>query len=422
MSRSFWRIRFLSSTGVREDGEFQETCTGTWEVLSFQHDVGIERANAYKREASRDKLRMAELAVVVMKRVTIVERRAGSCNERLGKLAMSIHSKDGNTWLAGLNRIGGISASSKDIVFNNLGHKINMVALRECFKRLDGTKAVGVDKVTKEEYGRNLEANLQSLLLRIRKGQYKPLPARIVEIPKDDGSKRPLAISCTEDKLVQMAVNEVISAIYEPLFLPCSFGFRRGKNCHDALRALNKAAYNARDGATVEIDLRSYFNTIPHKELLEFLSIKISDRRFLSLIECLIRTPTIENGKIEANKIGSPQGSILSPTLSNVFLHHVIDEWFAEIAVSHFVKSAVEIRYADDLVFVFENHAHAEKFYKVLPKRLNKYGLTLHAEKSQLLRSGTRCAERAFQAKQKIGTYRANLKITEMSSFNFWKV
>jgi len=192
---------------------------------------------------------------------------------------MSVHSVDGSTWSTKLLRIGELSARNKHLVFNNLGHIISIDWLRELYRRLDGSKAIGIDGVTKESYGTKLEENLTDLLKRIRRGQYAPKPARIVEIPKEDGSTRPLAISCFEDKLVQLAVSQILSAIYEPMFLPSSYGSRPGLSCHDALKALNKATFEMQDGAIVEIDIRKYFNTIPHGPLFEFLRRRIRRRR-----------------------------------------------------------------------------------------------------------------------------------------------
>ena len=153
-----------------------------------------------------------------------------------------------------------MSAANKQIVFNNLGHLLTVDMLKILYQQLDGKKAVGIDKVTKETYGEKLDENLNALMLKIRRGLYKPKPARITEIPKEDGSFRPLAISCFEDKLVQLAVSTILNKIYEPIFLPCSYGFRPGQSCHDALRALNKAAFGNWNGAIIEIDLRKYFD------------------------------------------------------------------------------------------------------------------------------------------------------------------
>lgn len=238
---------------------------------------------------------------------------------------MTVHSIDRESWLTKLDRIGELSAENRYLVFNNLGHLITVDMLKEQYWQLDGNKAVGIDKVTKASYGEKLDENLKELIQKIRRGTYKPKPARITEIPKEDGSTRPLAISCVEDKLVQLCVSVILTEIYEPLFLPSSYGYRPGRNCHDALRALNQATYQNPNGAVVEIDIRKYFNTIPHKVLMKLLRAKISDKRFLRLIEVLIKAP-IRQGKTDMiNTCGCPQGSILSPVLANIYLHHVID-------------------------------------------------------------------------------------------------
>ena len=319
---------------------------------------------------------------------------------------VAVLSNDGSTWLTKLQRIGELSTRDKNLVFNNLGHMICVEGLRELYRQLDGTKAIGIDGITKGRYGAKLEENLSELIKRIRRGQYQPKPARIVEIPKEDGSSRPLAISCLEDKLVQLAVSSILSKIYEPLFLPCSYGFRQNLSCHDALKALNQAAFRMQDGAVVEIDIRKYFNTIPHGPLFEFLRTKIKDERFLKLVDVLVKAPTMHNGRVVENEVGSPQGSILSPVLANIYLHHVIDEWFAAISKSHLKGETSEIRYADDMVFVFQHASQAERFYNVLERRLNKYGLQMHEGKSRVLPSGNRAAARAHSAGKRIPAYK----------------
>lgn len=220
------------------------------------------------------------------------------------------------------------------------------------------------------------------------------------------GSTRPLAISCFEDKLVQTAVSKILTAIYEPLFLPCSYGYRPGVSGHDALRALMKHSNDNPSGATVEIDLQKYFNSIPHSALRGILQQKIADKRFLKLTEKLIRSPILENGKAELNKIGCPQGSIISPILSNIYLHYVVDEWFNQISKTHIKGRAKLIRFADDMVFVFQHRDDAERFYRVLPKRLEKFGLKLHESKSALIGSGGKVAERASKKGERLPTYK----------------
>ena len=320
---------------------------------------------------------------------------------------MSVHSKDGNSaWLTKLERIGELSAQNQDKVFNNIGHLLNADMLKEQYRQLDRSKAVGIDNVTKEAYGKQLDKNIKSLIMRIRRGTYKPKPARITKIPKEDGSTRPLAISCLEDKLVQLSANTILSKIYEPIFLPCSYGFRPGRSCHDALRALTAAVFPNVNGAIVEIDICKYFNTIPHKVLMGLLRKKISDRRFLRLIEVLITAPIIEGKQKMVNTRGCPQGSIVSPILANIYLHHVIDEWFNKISLSHLRGRVELIRFADDMVFTFERPEEANRFFKALPKRLSKYGLEMHADKSQVVPAGSYCAQWAHRKGKRIPTFK----------------
>jgi group II intron reverse transcriptase/maturase len=319
---------------------------------------------------------------------------------------MSVLSYDRTTWSTKLERLSKRAADDKTTVFNNLGHLIDKPLLEQMYQQMDRNKAVGQDGVNKERYGRRLSANLDNLLDRIRHGTYKPKPSRITEIPKDDGSKRPLAIACFEDKLVQAAVSEILTKIYEPLFLPCSYGFRAGRNCHDALKALTKATYPCWNGAVVEIDICKYFTSIPHKELRAILQKKITDKRFLKLIDTLATAPTVDNnGVVNINTQGCPQGSILSPILANIYLHEVIDEWFEETRKQSFKEAAHEIRYVDDMVFVFQNYIEAKRFFEVLPKRLKKYGLEMHGDKSRLIRSGQNVAKYAHSKGERLPTY-----------------
>lgn len=313
---------------------------------------------------------------------------------------------DGDKWTTQLERIGKLAKEQKDTIFNNLLSAINEENLIKEYNEMDGNKAIGIDGVTKEEYGRNLRENIKDLVRRIHNGSYHPKAARIVEVPKEDGSTRPLAISCFEDKLIQSVVSKILTAIYEPMFLPCSYGFRENHDCHEALKELKKNVDKMRDGAVVEIDIRKCFNSIPHKELMEMLKEKISDQRFLRLLSKLIRMPLTENGKEAKNTKGCPQGSIISPILANIYLHNVIDKWFESLRKEYFKRKAGMVRFADDMVFVFEDYKEAEKFYNVLPKRLKKYGLELNEAKSQILESGVIAAIRAEHNQRKMGTYK----------------
>lgn len=319
---------------------------------------------------------------------------------------MTVQPEGGKEKTTKLESIGRRAIYRKDTVFNNIAYVVDLDLLRECYQELEGKKAIGIDGVTKEVYGKRLADNLQDLLARIRRRAYKPQASKIVEIPKEDGSTRPLAISCFEDKIVQLAVSKILTLIFEPQFLPCSYGYREGVNGHEALRALMKYSNQFPNGSTLEIDLRKYFNTIPHDKLQGILAEKISDKRFLKLVEKVIRAPVMVNGKAELNRLGVPQGSIASPILSNIYLHHVVDNWFSEISKSHLKGKAEMVRFADDMVFVFQMSEDADRFYKVLPKRLEKHGLKLHEDKSSLLKSGSKEAENAEKRGGRIPTYK----------------
>ncbi|WP_445668540.1 reverse transcriptase domain-containing protein [Orientia tsutsugamushi] len=316
-----------------------------------------------------------------------------------------VHSIDKNTWLTKLERIKLLSSKNQDIKFNNLGHIINLKMLEEQYKELDSNKAIGIDGITKEDYGKKLKANLLSLLTRIRKGQYQAKPARITEIPKEDGGKRPLVISCFEDKIIESTVSKILNSVFEPIFLKYSYGFRPKLNARDALKELNRLTYNFNKGAIVEIDTTKCFNTIKHCELMEFLRKRISDKKFLRLVMKLIEIPIIENSTIVTNKEGCRQGSIVSPILANIFLHYVIDSWFAKISKENLMGQTGMVRYCDDMVFVFEMKADAKRFYDVLSKRLNKYGLNINEAKSQMIKSGRDHAANLAKQGKKIASY-----------------
>ena len=318
---------------------------------------------------------------------------------------MAVLSNDGAPWSTKLDRIGERSARDEHCVFSNLGHVIDADMLKELYQRLDGSKAVGIDGVSKEAYGEQLDERVSDLVRRLRRGTYRPKPARVRRIPKADGGTRPLAISCIEDKLVQLAVSTILQAIYEPRFLPCSYGFRPGRSCHDALRALNRATYRNWHGAIVEVDIRKCFDSIPHSALSNMLRQKISDRRFLGLVNTLMTAPIKDGAQTTDNERGCPQGASVSPVLANIYLHHVLDEWFESIKSTHLRGRAECIRYADDMVYTFQHLQDAERLFRALPKRLSKYGLEMHPDKSRILPAGHGQACRARQQGRRLPTF-----------------
>ena len=317
---------------------------------------------------------------------------------------MTIHS-DRESGRTKLDRVHWCAKTRSETVFNNIWHIITEDFLHEAYRSLPGWKAVGIDKVTKEKYEKNLQRNIRKLYLKIQRGQYRPQVARTVQIQKEDGSTRPLAINCFEDKIVQKVVSLILETIHEPLFLPCSYGFRQNHNCHEALKALMRSSRMFWKGAMIEIDIRKCFNRIPHDQLLIFLKQKISDQRFLKLVERLITTPILEDGKEEVSIIGCQQGSIISPILCNIYLHYVIDKWFTEVSMTHLKGKANIIRYADDMVFMFERKEDAERIFRILDKRLSKYGLEMHEAKSALLPSGREEAKCREKAGEKMPTF-----------------
>ena len=283
-----------------------------------------------------------------------------------------------NRWL----KIG-YAASRKDAVFNNLLTHINEESLHEAFTALDPKKAVGIDGISKKKYGENLEDTIKNLMQRIHNGSYKPQAKKEVLIPKDNGKIRPIAISSFEDKLVEWVVGKILTAVYEPLFIRNSFGFRPAKSQHDAIEAVYYSVKDNRRPYVVEIDFASFFSTIPHKRLMKIISKRISDRRFKGLIGRFLRVGVLDvTGKLSETTEGTPQGSVMSPILANIYLHEMLDAWFLENYASY---TSVIVRYADDALFFFKSREKAEQFVEDLFKRVAWYRLTLNEDKTKMI-------------------------------------
>lgn len=286
----------------------------------------------------------------------------------------------------GLDRINSVAVKNREAVFNNLMHHVNEENLRQAFRVLDGSKAVGIDQVTKIEYGRNLHANIDALVVQIRGGGWRPRPSREVLIPKPSGGLRPLAIGCLEDKIVQTFVAKILGAIYEPRFHRHSYGFRPERSAHQALAKVH-SAINKRGKHTVvvEMDIEKFFNHVDHDKLMGFIRERISDEHLLRLIQRMLRNSILSgDGDLITNETGTPQGSPVSPILANIYLHHVLDEWFDK----NYIGQGKIIRYADDAVFIFDNLAVAEKFKAALGERFAEYGLKINADKTGVVEFG----------------------------------
>lgn len=284
-----------------------------------------------------------------------------------------------------LLKVAELARKDSQLRFNTLVHLVDEDALRRAYHRLDGQAAVGIDGITKEQYGQNLEGNLVALRARMRAGQYRHQPIRRVHIPKAPNKTRPIGISSVEDKLVQGALREVLEAIYEQDFMPGSFGFRPGRSAHDALRELHRAAWSEGASWILEADIQSFFDSVDRKALMGMLRERIADEPFLRLVGKCLQVGVLDGVELTTPEVGTAQGSILSPILGNIYLHHVLDLWFERQAKPRLRGRATLIRYADDFVIAFERRDDAERVMAATGKRMQRFGLTLHPEKTRLV-------------------------------------
>lgn len=248
-----------------------------------------------------------------------------------------------------LARITEVARTRPQERFTSLMHLIDAGMLRMCHAELKANRATGVDGITKEQYGGNLEANIQSLLERLKRKSYRPQPVRRVYIPKPGSDKkRPLGIPAYEDKIVQLAASKILNAIYEAEFLDMSFGFRPQRGCHDALKLLNYLIVARKVNYIVDADIKGFFDHVDHDWLMKFLEHRIADPNFLRLIRRFLKAGIMENGELRDATAGTPQGGIVSPILANIYLHYVLDLWFEKAVRKHCRGEAYMVRYADD--------------------------------------------------------------------------
>jgi RNA-directed DNA polymerase len=262
----------------------------------------------------------------------------------------------------------------------------SMEALATWFRGLDGKKASGIDRITKQEYGKDLAGNLSSLVARMKSLSYRPGAVREVLIPKGDGkSFRPLGIANLEDKLVQTGMAKVLESIYEPLFYDFSYGFRPKRSCHMAIKELSNTLYRHTIRSVIDVDLKNFFGMISHENLMDILRIKIKDEVFLRYISRTLKAGILRDGNFTVTDEGTPQGSPVSPVLANIFAHHVIDTWFVKMALPVMKGKVFMYRYADDIVICCELEYDAQRLLKGLKNRLEKFGLKLNEDKTKLV-------------------------------------
>jgi RNA-directed DNA polymerase len=285
-----------------------------------------------------------------------------------------------------IQRIAELARNKPERSFRSIHHAIDIEWLREAHRRTRKDGSVGVDGQTAADYGAHLEANLQGLLDRFKTGTYRAPNLRRAHIPKDGGKTRPIGIPTFEDKVLQTAVRMLMEAIYEQDFRDYSYGFRPGRSAHDALQVVWERVMSMDGAWVVEVDIESFFDTLDHGHLREFLDRRVTDGVLRRVIHKWLQAGVLEEGRVYHPTGGTPQGGAISPLLANVYLHEVLDTWFAREVHPRLRGRNTLVRYADDFVVICEREDDARRVLEVLPKRFGRYGLRLHPDKTRLVR------------------------------------
>ena len=313
-----------------------------------------------------------------------MERRGCRITEPLKGKTMD--AKESSNVYTKQQRIAELARIHPEVAFTSLAYHMDLDWMKEAFRRTRKDGAVGVDGVTGKEYGENLEANLLDLLNRAKSGDtYKAPPVRRVYIPKADGSQRPLGIPTFEDKLLQRAVVMLMEPLYEQDFMDCSYGFRPRRSAHMALEAIWQGLMSMGGGYVLDVDIRKYFDTLGHGELREILDLRMRDGVLRRLIGKWLNAGVLEEGCLTHPETGSPQGGVISPILANIYLHEVLDVWFEKEVKPRLRGRAFIVRYADDFVMGFAREDDAKRVMEVLPKRFERFGLTIHPDKTRMV-------------------------------------
>jgi|SRR5581483_1308708 len=285
-------------------------------------------------------------------------------------------------------RIAELAKEDRTRKFSSIAHLLTVEALHEAFKDLRKDASAGVDRVTHTEYAAEVQKNLEQLHDRLKNGKYRAQPLRRIYIPKEDGRQRPISIPSLEDKIVQKAAADLLNAIYEQDFLNCSYGFRSGRGPQDALDEVSRIICCRPISTILEADITGYFDAIVRSLLMEMIEKRVCDGAILRLIGKWINVGVIEDGRLLTSATGTGQGQVISPLLANIYLHQVLDEWFETEVKPRLRGEAYEVRFADDFILCFQYREDAEKVLDVLKKRFEKYGLTLHPDKTRLMEFG----------------------------------
>jgi RNA-directed DNA polymerase len=284
-------------------------------------------------------------------------------------------------------RIAELAKRAPAMTFTSLAHHIDINLLHAAYATTRKDGAVGLDGQTAADYAVGLEANLGSLLDRFKSGQYKAPPVRRVHISKGDGKQtRPIGIPTFEDKVLQRAVALILESVYEQDFQDNSYGFRPGRSAHQALRAIRGKGMGMNGGWVIDLDIQGFFDALDHRHLRGFMDQRVRDGVLRRAIDKWLKAGVMEDGRLSRSKFGTPQGGVVSPLLANIYLHHVLDVWFEKEVKPRLRGASFLVRYADDIVIFIQHEAEAQRVMDLLPKRLGRFGLTMHPEKSRLVR------------------------------------
>ena len=276
----------------------------------------------------------------------------------------------------------------KGYKLQTLMHKVNKETLKEQHVKQQRNKASGIDKVTKDEYDKNLDENLDNLISNMKTFSYNPQPVKRVYIPKANGKLRPLGIPAYEDKLVQGVMTDILIEIYENVFLDSSYGFRPNRSCHDVIKFINQTIMTTKVNYIVEADIKGFFDNVDHEWLIKFLEEKIADKNFLRYIIRFLKSGYMEEMKFYESDTGTPQGGLISPVLANVYLHYVLDLWIEKFIKPRCKGEVYYARYADDFIVMFQYEEEAKHFLNALENRFKKFNLELEKTKTRILPFG----------------------------------
>ena len=322
-----------------------------------------------------------------------------------GEETSAVHSS-GEPVATKLHRIAEKARKEPGFKFTSLYHLMDKELLRGCFMRLRKDAAAGIDKMTKDMYAENLEANLSNLIERLHRMAYKPQPVRRKYIPKPGSTKqRPLGIPCFEDKLVQAGLVRIMESVYEQDFIEDSYGFRPARSCHNALKALSEAVENNPTNHIVEADIKGFFDNVNQEWLMKFLAHRIEDKRIQRMVKRFLKAGVWEDGSVTISDEGTPQGGVISPLLANIYLHYALDLWFEKVYHKSCRGYARLIRYADDFVVCFQYKPEAERFQEELGKRLSKFGLEVEPTKTKVMEFGRFAVQNAKKKGRRAETF-----------------